>query len=131
MAHPCSSVLSVKLQLIKVFLLLATIKGVFGNCYTSIFSFGDSLTDTGNVYFTDPTQNCLFPPYGESYFIQPTGRCCNGRLVLDFTGEQMSLRFLIFVLCAHIYTLWLMGFFFFFFGSSNSRTAIDNAISWR
>ncbi|KAK7820762.1 gdsl esterase/lipase [Quercus suber] len=92
MAQHCSSVFSMKLQLIEVFLSLATIKGVFGNCYTSIFSFGDSLTDTGNIYFTDPTHHCLFPPYGESYFTHPTGRCCDGRLVLDFTGEQMSLR---------------------------------------
>ena len=104
-----------KLQLVKVFLSLATIKGVFGNCYSSIFSFGDSLTDSGNIYFTDPTQLCLFPPYGESYFTHPTGRCCNGRLVLDFTGEQMSLRFLIFILCPHIYTLLLMGFIYLFF----------------
>ncbi|XP_050287243.1 GDSL esterase/lipase At1g28580-like isoform X1 [Quercus robur] len=91
MAHHCSSVFSMKLQLIKVFLSLATIKGVFGNCYSSIFSFGDSLTDTGNIYFTDPTQHCLFPPYGESYFTHPTGRCCNGRLVLDFTAQTLGL----------------------------------------
>ncbi|KAL4627084.1 hypothetical protein ACB092_05G141900 [Castanea dentata] len=91
MAHHRSSVFSIKIQFIKLFLSLATIKGVFGNCYTSIFSFGDSLTDTGNIYFSDPTQQCLFPPYGESYFPHPTGRCCNGRLVLDFTAQTLGL----------------------------------------
>ncbi|KAL4627086.1 hypothetical protein ACB092_05G142000 [Castanea dentata] len=91
MANHRSSVFSMKQQFIKLFLSLATIKGVFGNCYTSIFSFGDSLTDTGNDYFTDPTVQCLFPPYGESYFHYPTGRCSNGRLVLDFTAQTLRL----------------------------------------
>ncbi|KAM3700473.1 hypothetical protein ACB098_05G099300 [Castanea mollissima] len=91
MAHHRSSDFSMKLQFIKLFLSLATIKGVFGNCYTSIFSFGDSLTDTGNDYFTDPTVQCLFPPYGESYFPHPTGRCCDGGLVLDFAAQTLGL----------------------------------------
>ena len=83
-----SSLWSIKLPFIKLFLSLATIKGVFGNCYTSVFSFGDSLADTGNVYFSEPTSHCLFPPYGETYFHHPSGRCCNGRLVIDFIGEH-------------------------------------------
>uniref|UniRef100_A0A2N9GG48 Uncharacterized protein n=1 Tax=Fagus sylvatica TaxID=28930 RepID=A0A2N9GG48_FAGSY len=86
-----SSLWSIKLPFIKLFLSLATIKGVFGNCYTSVFSFGDSLADTGNVYFADPTSHCLFPPYGETYFHHPTGRCCNGRPVIDFIAESLGL----------------------------------------
>lgn len=57
-------------------------------CYTSIFSFGDSLTDTGNLYFISPPQspNCLLPPYGATHFQHPNGRCSDGRLILDFIG---------------------------------------------
>ncbi|KAL0011267.1 hypothetical protein SO802_006375 [Lithocarpus litseifolius] len=78
--------------IIKLFLFLATIKGVVGYCYTSIFGFGDSLVDTGNLYFL-PAQNhsCLSPPYGETYFHHPTGRCSDGRLIIDFTAESIGL----------------------------------------
>jgi hypothetical protein len=84
-----SSLLSLKQKLpfIKLFLLLATIRGVVGQCYTSIFGFGDSLVDTGNIYFLDAEQlGCLLPPYGDTYFHHPTGRCTDGRQVIDFTG---------------------------------------------
>ncbi|GMY37583.1 GDSL esterase/lipase At1g31550-like [Fagus crenata] len=75
---PYSSLLSLKQKLpfIKLLLLLATIRGVVGQCYTSVFGFGDSLVDTGNIYFLDAEQlGCLLPPYGETYFHHPTGRC--------------------------------------------------------
>jgi len=57
-------------------------------CYSSLFSFGDSLADTGNLNFISSPQspNCLLPPYGQTYFHHPTGRCSNGRLILDFLG---------------------------------------------
>jgi hypothetical protein len=58
------------------------------SCYTSIFSFGDSLTDTGNLYFISQPQspNCLLPPYGETHFHHPNGRCSDGRLIVYFIG---------------------------------------------
>ncbi|KAL4586341.1 hypothetical protein LXL04_010977 [Taraxacum kok-saghyz] len=64
-------------------------------CYTSIFSFGDSLTDTGNikqvVAMSGEVSMVLQPPYGETFFHQPTGRCSNGRLIIDFLAEILGL----------------------------------------
>ncbi|KAL7603055.1 hypothetical protein Lser_V15G15307 [Lactuca serriola] len=64
-------------------------------CYTSIFSFGDSLTDTGNLKqvasITDGFFPFLQPPYGETFFHKPTGRCLDGRLIIDFLAESLGL----------------------------------------
>ncbi|KAI3719030.1 hypothetical protein L6452_19919 [Arctium lappa] len=65
-------------------------------CYTSIISFGDSLADTGNMKELCPKSNgqaphFLFPPYGETFFHKPTGRCSNGRLIIDFIAESLGL----------------------------------------
>jgi hypothetical protein len=58
--------------------------------YDSIFSLGDSYADTGNgpVVFgwhalASPVMR---PPYGSTFFGRPTGRNCDGRLVIDFLG---------------------------------------------
>ncbi|KAG4948527.1 hypothetical protein JHK82_041708 [Glycine max] len=61
--------------------------------YTSIFSFGDSFADTGNLYLSShpPTHHCFFPPYGETYFHRVTGRCSDGRLIIDFIAESLGL----------------------------------------
>jgi hypothetical protein len=54
--------------------------------YDSIFNFGDSLSDTGNFLLSGAM---AFPviaklPYGETFFRHATGRCSDGRLVVDF-----------------------------------------------
>ncbi|CAL1386310.1 unnamed protein product [Linum trigynum] len=59
-----------------------------GRCFTSIFSFGDSITDTGNHCHIlskagRSANNCLLP-YGETFFHRPTGRSSDGRLIIDF-----------------------------------------------
>lgn len=56
--------------------------------YNAIFSFGDSLADTGNFIRSGAL---AFPvtgklPYGETFFKHATGRCSNGRLIIDFIG---------------------------------------------
>ncbi|KAI0491702.1 hypothetical protein KFK09_025962 [Dendrobium nobile] len=66
-----------------------------GSCYTSIFSFGDSITDTGNLLLSNG-DNCLSGrlPYGETFFGRPTGRFSDGRLIIDFIAEAMGIPFL-------------------------------------
>ncbi|TKY71812.1 GDSL esterase/lipase [Spatholobus suberectus] len=62
--------------------------------YTSIFSFGDSLADTGNLYLSShhpPSDHCFFPPYGETYFHHVSGRCSDGRLIIDFIAESLGI----------------------------------------
>ncbi|XP_059298827.1 GDSL esterase/lipase At1g28610-like [Lycium ferocissimum] len=62
--------------------------------YTSIFGFGDSLTDAGNLVHLKPSgikPRMYFPPYGETYFHRPTGRCSDGRLLIDLIAQHYGL----------------------------------------
>uniref|UniRef100_A0A0E0DW40 Esterase n=1 Tax=Oryza meridionalis TaxID=40149 RepID=A0A0E0DW40_9ORYZ len=59
--------------------------------YKAMFSFGDSLTDTGNICVNMSAVNrteltMAQPPYGITFFGHPTCRCSDGRLVVDFLG---------------------------------------------
>ena len=57
--------------------------------YAAIFSFGDSLSDAGNL-IVDGIPKALTTaraPYGMTFFGKPTGRCSNGRVVVDFLGN--------------------------------------------
>ncbi|KAI3498696.1 hypothetical protein L1887_34474 [Cichorium endivia] len=79
-----------------ILLLLSTSTLYVDGCYTSIISFGDSLADTGNLKQFTSEQNqqplhLFLPPYGETFFHQPTGRCSNGRLIIDFIAEYLNL----------------------------------------
>ncbi|KAJ1402139.1 SGNH hydrolase superfamily [Sesbania bispinosa] len=64
--------------------------------FEAIFNFGDSLSDTGNFLASGAI---LFPvigklPYGETFFKHATGRCSDGRLVIDFIAEAYGLPYL-------------------------------------
>ncbi|KAJ3701200.1 hypothetical protein LUZ61_004905 [Rhynchospora tenuis] len=66
-------------------------------CFTHIFCFGDSISDTGNLLKAfgnhyHPAVGSL--PYGETYFGHPTGRYSDGRLILDFIAEAYKLPFI-------------------------------------
>ncbi|GMI63743.1 Guard-cell-enriched GDSL Lipase 2 [Hibiscus trionum] len=67
--------------------------------FTSIFSFGDSLTDTGNLLAISISESrkppsSAFPPNGRTFFHGPTGRRCDGRLAIDFLAEALGFPFL-------------------------------------
>lgn len=58
-------------------------------CPNAFFTFGDSLSDTGNSQTSFPTASRLYPPYGISYtFHDKPGfnRYSDGRLIVDFVG---------------------------------------------
>ncbi|PSS26694.1 GDSL esterase/lipase [Actinidia chinensis var. chinensis] len=60
--------------------------------YPAVFNFGDSNSDTGGLVagLAEP----LDPPYGQIYFQKPSGRFCDGRLIIDFLMDAMDLPFL-------------------------------------
>ncbi|KAF7007298.1 hypothetical protein CFC21_022245 [Triticum aestivum] len=62
------------------------------SCYKRMFSFGDSLIDTGNfiVHYANASGPVLALPYGETFFGRPTGRWSDGRLVVDFIVERLG-----------------------------------------
>ncbi|CAN1756214.1 GDSL esterase/lipase At1g28580 [Linum perenne] len=73
-----------------IVLFLFFIQGIIPSSsqYTSLFSFGDSATAAGvqtkDLAPGEVAPHCAFPPYGETYFNKPTGRCSDGRLIVDF-----------------------------------------------
>lgn len=80
--------------LLTLFLLFASKNFSTLGCYTSIFSFGDSLTDTGNLAYMDKNDCSNHDPYGETVFHRPTGRCSDGRLIIDFIAQANGLSFI-------------------------------------
>ncbi|KAJ0837508.1 putative sinapine esterase [Helianthus annuus] len=68
---------------------------VANGCFSSIISFGDSIADTGNAKYlasiSDDVQFLCVPPYGQNFIGQSTGRCSNGRLIIDFLAESLGL----------------------------------------
>jgi hypothetical protein len=72
---------------------------VSGQKFNAIFSFGDSMSDTGNLCVNGPPAGLTLtqPPYGETFFGRATCRCSDGRLVVDFLGGYRTL-------CSHART---------------------------
>jgi hypothetical protein len=64
--------------------------------YNAVYSFGDSITDTGNLCTNGRPSAITFtqPPYGETYFGTPTCRCSDGRVIVDFLSSKFGLPFL-------------------------------------
>ncbi|KAL4290661.1 hypothetical protein GQ457_14G025420 [Hibiscus cannabinus] len=88
-------------SLIIVSFLFAVLTGLHSPanaCFTSVFSFGDSIADTGNLLAisrsTGQLPTSAFPPNGRTFFRRPTGRRCDGRLIIDFLAEALGFPFL-------------------------------------
>ncbi|KAK8508880.1 hypothetical protein V6N12_034981 [Hibiscus sabdariffa] len=71
------------IQIITVFcLLLLSATNCAVSKYPAVFNFGDSNSDTGDLVAARGGR--LDPPNGQNYFKAPSGRFCDGRLIIDF-----------------------------------------------
>lgn len=57
--------------------------------YLAVFNFGDSNSDTGGLVAGMGEQ--LDPPNGQTFFKKPSGRFCDGRLIIDFLSTHVVL----------------------------------------
>lgn len=63
----------------------------------SIYQFGDSIADTGNLIRNGPVgakSHAANYPYGQTYFHRATGRCSNGQLMIDYLARRLRLPLL-------------------------------------
>lgn len=56
--------------------------------FPAIYNFGDSNSDTGGK---SASMTEVLPPNGETFFGRPSGRYCDGRLIIDFVGKALYL----------------------------------------
>ncbi|CAI0456104.1 unnamed protein product [Linum tenue] len=62
------------------------------NCkFPAMYNFGDSNSDTGGI---SAALGEIPPPNGETFFGHPSGRSCDGRLIIDFIAERLKLPYL-------------------------------------
>ncbi|KAJ8752050.1 hypothetical protein K2173_001077 [Erythroxylum novogranatense] len=65
--------------------------------FKKIYAFGDSFTDTGNTRSVSGPSgfgHVSNPPYGITFFHHSTNRYSDGRLMIDFVAQSLSLPFL-------------------------------------
>ncbi|KAJ0986163.1 hypothetical protein J5N97_004519 [Dioscorea zingiberensis] len=90
----CTNILYLLFTFI-VFVLPTSAQQSTGACFTSIISFGDSISDTGNLIFAlNNSHRVNRLPYGETFFHHPTGRFSDGRLIADFIANELGLPLL-------------------------------------
>ncbi|KAJ4757288.1 GDSL esterase/lipase [Rhynchospora pubera] len=78
------------------FFLLSYLHPSYSQKYNAIYSFGDSVSDTGNLCVNGKPSSLTLaqPPYGMTFFGKVTCRCSDGRLVVDFLSEYFGLPLL-------------------------------------
>jgi phospholipase/lecithinase/hemolysin len=78
------------------FFLLSYLHTSYSQNYNAIYSFGDSVSDTGNLCVNGKPSSLTLaqPPYGMTYFGKVTCRCSDGRLVVDFLAQYFGLPLL-------------------------------------
>ncbi|KAL5561628.1 hypothetical protein UlMin_031375 [Ulmus minor] len=59
--------------------------------YPAVFNFGDSNSDTGGL--VAGVAFPVGPPNGQTFFLKPSGRFCDGRLIVDFLMDSIGLPF--------------------------------------
>ncbi|XP_027153358.1 GDSL esterase/lipase At3g27950 isoform X2 [Coffea eugenioides] len=59
--------------------------------FPALYNFGDSNSDTGG---RSASLDMVAPPNGETFFKAPSGRFCDGRLIIDFMAEELGLPYL-------------------------------------
>ncbi|KAL5768454.1 hypothetical protein ACOSQ2_015237 [Xanthoceras sorbifolium] len=91
---PCSAMASkpCRLQFLIIVSFLLPLTNSFDFNFPAVFNFGDSNSDTGELIASGIES--INPPYGEIYFKHPSGRYCDGRLIIDFLLDAMDLPFL-------------------------------------
>lgn len=81
-----------KLSWLSSAVVIVLIIGVRADASTvpALYVFGDSTVDCGTNNYINTTQDFRgnFPPYGQDFFHRPTGRFSNGRVIVDFIGED-------------------------------------------
>ncbi|GMY28214.1 GDSL esterase/lipase At5g63170 [Fagus crenata] len=85
------------LFILQVFLFFCTtsaqVKLLENEKFPALFSFGDSILDTGNNNNFNTVTKCNFPPYGRDFPGGiPTGRFCNGKVPSDLIAEALGIK---------------------------------------
>ena len=87
---------SMRLSCVLVLLIVSLVKhpalavgggGVLRCDFPAIYNFGDSNSDTGGI---SAALSEIHAPNGETFFGHPSGRACDGRLIIDFIGNSSS-----------------------------------------
>ncbi|KAK8633697.1 hypothetical protein V6N13_014536 [Hibiscus sabdariffa] len=81
------------IQIVTLFCLLLSATNCVVSKYPAVFNFGDSNSDTGDLVAA--RGDTLDPPNGQNYFKAPSGRFCDGRLIIDFLSNALILSPLI------------------------------------
>lgn len=80
------------LHIFTLFLICIPLSNSIDLNYPAVFNFGDSNSDTGGL--VAGVGESLLPPNGQTYFKKPSGRFCDGRLIIDFLMDALDLPYL-------------------------------------